>query len=337
MIGRVPAAVDNGLGSPEWQSLRNALLFTGGLFLLQQLMWPTQWTLAQAVAWRVDDAVRERILAASFEPVGIAALEDQQTLDELGEIVNPMRGLGFSPGAACAGLLALVARYLQWAVAAALLGIVFSWWAGVAAAAGALAVRIGMRSGLGRLGAFEGSYAPVRRRRDYFRELLHRPYPAKEVRIFGLLPWAQARHREQALAAVQPVWKARRRGARDAARQELHGRRRALRRQWQRLALARAMMRARPLLLVLDEPTSALDAHAEHVLFERYADSARAVAEATGGVAIFVSHRFSTVRMADLIVVVDEGKIVEQGTHEQLLAHGGLYAELFSLQAAAYG
>jgi ATP-binding cassette subfamily B protein len=97
------------------------------------------------------------------------------------------------------------------------------------------------------------------------------------------------------------------------------------------------MMRAKPLLLVLDEPTSSLDAHAEHVLFERYAASARAVAQATGGIAIFVSHRFSTVRMADRIVVVDDGRIVEQGSHEELVARDGVYAELFALQAAAYG
>ena len=107
--------------------------------------------------------------------------------------------------------------------------------------------------------------------------------------------------------------------------------------QWQKVALARAMMRERPLLLILDEPTSALDAHAEHELFERYAASARAVARATGGIALFVSHRFSTVRMADLIVVVDQGRIAELGSHDALVARGGIYAELFALQAAAYG
>jgi ATP-binding cassette subfamily B protein len=106
--------------------------------------------------------------------------------------------------------------------------------------------------------------------------------------------------------------------------------------QWQKLALARAMMRERPLLLILDEPTSALDAHAEHELFDRYAESARAVAQATGGIAIFVSHRFSTVRMADLIVVVEDGRVVESGTHEELVALDGVYCELYSLQAAAY-
>ena len=107
--------------------------------------------------------------------------------------------------------------------------------------------------------------------------------------------------------------------------------------QWQKVALARAMMRRRPLLLVLDEPTSALDAHAEHGLFQRYAETARAVARATGGIAVFVSHRFSTVRMADLIVVLDGGRIVEQGSHEELIERGGVYAELFGIQGAAYG
>ncbi len=106
--------------------------------------------------------------------------------------------------------------------------------------------------------------------------------------------------------------------------------------QWQKLALGRAMMREMPLLLVLDEPTSALDAEAEHALFERYAEGARRVGEATGGVTVLVSHRFSTVRMADLILVVADGRIVEAGPHATLMRQHGLYAELFELQASAY-
>ena len=103
--------------------------------------------------------------------------------------------------------------------------------------------------------------------------------------------------------------------------------------QWQKLALARGFMRDHPLLLVLDEPTAALDAETEHALFERYAAAARG---ADGRITILVSHRFSTVRMADLIVVLDGARLVEVGTHEDLMARGGQYAELYGIQAAAY-
>ena len=105
--------------------------------------------------------------------------------------------------------------------------------------------------------------------------------------------------------------------------------------QWQKLALARGFMRDEPLLLVLDEPTSALDAETEHALFERYAAGARS-ANDDGRITILVSHRFSTVRMADLIVVLDGAEVVEVGSHEELMAKGGSYAELYGLQAAAY-
>ncbi|HYF44975.1 MAG TPA: ABC transporter ATP-binding protein [Acidimicrobiales bacterium] len=107
--------------------------------------------------------------------------------------------------------------------------------------------------------------------------------------------------------------------------------------QWQKLALARGFMRRGPLLLVLDEPTAALDAETEHALFERYAAAARRDATAADGrITVLVSHRFSTVRMADLIVVLDGARVVEVGTHEDLVARGGQYAELYGIQAAAY-
>ena len=113
--------------------------------------------------------------------------------------------------------------------------------------------------------------------------------------------------------------------------------------QWQKLALARGFMRERPLVLVLDEPTAALDAETEHALFERYAATARggggrppAAHPPDGRITILVSHRFSTVRMADFIVVLHGSRVVEAGTHEALMAQGGHYAELYRIQAAAY-
>ena len=112
--------------------------------------------------------------------------------------------------------------------------------------------------------------------------------------------------------------------------------------QWQKLALARGFMRDHPLLLVLDEPTAALDAETEHALFERYAAAARGeLVQDTGRaddgrITVLVSHRFSTVRMADLIVVLDGARVAEVGTHDDLMAKGGQYSELYGFQAAAY-
>jgi ATP-binding cassette subfamily B protein len=107
--------------------------------------------------------------------------------------------------------------------------------------------------------------------------------------------------------------------------------------QWQKLALARGFMRDRPLLLILDEPTAALDAETEHALFDRYAAAARDPHVARDGrITILVSHRFSTVRMADLIVVLDGARLADVGTHDELMSRGGQYAQLYRIQAAAY-
>jgi ATP-binding cassette subfamily B protein len=99
--------------------------------------------------------------------------------------------------------------------------------------------------------------------------------------------------------------------------------------EWQKFALARAYMRDAQ-LLILDEPTATLDARAEFEVFQRFSELTRE------RMAILISHRFSTVRMADRILVLADGSIQEQGTHEQLLSLGGRYAELFELQAAGY-
>ena len=100
--------------------------------------------------------------------------------------------------------------------------------------------------------------------------------------------------------------------------------------EWQKVALGRAFMREDAQLLILDEPTAALDARAETEVFTRFSELSR------GRMAILISHRFSTVRMADRIVVLQDGTVIEEGTHDELVLRGGAYAELFELQAAGY-
>ena len=105
--------------------------------------------------------------------------------------------------------------------------------------------------------------------------------------------------------------------------------------QWQQLAVARGMFRGQPLLLVLDEPTASLDAETERRLFDRYVAAAKE-ARRRGSITVIISHRFSTVRAADKIVVLERGRVVEQGSHAELIRMGGLYAELYRLQSKGY-
>jgi ATP-binding cassette subfamily B protein len=106
--------------------------------------------------------------------------------------------------------------------------------------------------------------------------------------------------------------------------------------EWQKLAVARALMRRAPVLLLLDEPTANLDPRVEHALFARYQWGAGMSARKTGAITVFVSHRLSTARLADQIIVLAGGRVVEVGSHDQLVALDGVYAGLYRVQALAY-
>lgn len=107
--------------------------------------------------------------------------------------------------------------------------------------------------------------------------------------------------------------------------------------QWQKVALARSCMRPEPLLFLLDEPTASLDAPSEQAVFDSYMARSRQIAAENGSITVIVSHRFSTVAGADLILVMKEGRLIESGSHDELVAAEGAYAELFRVHADSYG
>src|SRR5690348_489166 len=114
IVGRVPGAVRHGVGSPEWRSLRNALIVAGILFVAQQMINPLQFLLGHHLAWRIEDQLRERAAIASFGPIGVAALEEPETFDTLADLADVRRGTGFGPGWSVGATLMLCSIYLQW-------------------------------------------------------------------------------------------------------------------------------------------------------------------------------------------------------------------------------
>jgi ATP-binding cassette subfamily B protein len=211
VIGDVPAAVAAGLDSPQWRDLRGLLVLAAAAFFGTQLLLPLQEYLGELIRRRVDDLARDRLLSASFAAGGVAILEDPELRDEAADAANLLRVERWTPGAACAGQLALVSRYLQTVGPAVVVSIAYAWWAGPALLAAALIIRFGYRLGLAAFGKVFRYTHDTRRRMWYFRELLLASPAAKEVRVFGLLPWVGDRYTEGALDSMTPVWKSRRR------------------------------------------------------------------------------------------------------------------------------
>ena len=562
MLGRVPAATAAGVGSGAWDSLVYAFLLAAAAFVLMQLLTPLQASFGELITRRVDGQAADRLISDSLRTPGIGPLEDQELLDDLSDSATQLE-FGFrTPGRACAGLVALIARYLQLVSLVVIIGVVFSWLAAAALFVATMLFRYGQRGGLRKYSAVFRANASIRRRNFYFRRVGLDPPAAKELRVFGLAPWVRERYRESFLEFMGPVWKERRRiylkpflvitafalivsaaalaalghsaagggiTLRDLAltfqaaiaainlgshypesdtqtqfgmmsyagmldfergvekyegstvqlepvrdpkgfpKQELNfnhvsfgyphserqvlndlelsipagkstaivglngagkttlvkllgrlyepdsgcictdevdirhfpvddwhrqigiifqdfncyelsaadnigfgsvphlGDREAIRKaardagileaierlpkgfdtplsrqyeggadlsggQWQRIAIARALfaLKGGASILVLDEPTAALDVRAEAEFFDNFVELARGVTT------ILISHRFSSVRRADGIVVLQGGRVVEKGTHEELLAAGGRYAKLFQLQAERF-
>jgi ATP-binding cassette subfamily B protein len=211
MLGRVPAATKAGVGSSAWDSLVYAFLLAAAAFVLLQLLTPLQASLGELITRRVDGKASDRLIGDALRTAGIGPLEDQELLDDLSDSADQLE-FGFrTPGRACAGLVALIARYLQLAGLIIVVGVVFSWLAAAALFIATMLFRYGQRGGLRKYSAIFRANVNLRRRNYYFRRVGLDPPAAKELRVFGLAPWVRERYRESYLEFMGPVWKERRR------------------------------------------------------------------------------------------------------------------------------
>ena len=147
-VGRVPAALAGGLGSPAWHTARTLLIAAFAALAVQHVLEPVQIALGEQLARRVDGVVQERLMTAALRGEQIATLENPAVLDDLAEATRELEAAFRTPGAALAGLVALIARYVQLTGFAVLTGVYFSWWAAIALTAVCFLFRHGQRGGL---------------------------------------------------------------------------------------------------------------------------------------------------------------------------------------------
>jgi ABC-type cobalamin/Fe3+-siderophores transport system ATPase subunit len=425
-----------------------------GSLILQNALTPAQAALGELVTRRVDSRCSRRLMAAGMYLAPIALLECREVLDELSDARSGLVERTVTPGSAVAGLLALVARYVQLLSAVIVVGYVLGPVPAVLIGVTAFLARFGNRGSLSRWSTVIQGLRGQRRKLRYVMDSGSDVATAKEMRLLGILPWFTERAGGEARRYYAPLWRDRRRiyfapflvltaviligatvvlimlgdtaahgalsvlglslavqarlyeptsgairvdgvdlreidirswqqrlavifqdyvryeldaaanislgamgRARDAAAIHaaasaaaagfLHALPRGLATplssryrggvdlsggQWQRVALARAMFAvgAGATVLILDEPTAQLDVRREVAFFDQFLHLTQ------GLTTVVISHRFSTVRRADNIVVLEDGRITEQGGHEELTRKGGSYARMFRLQARRF-
>lgn len=205
VVGQVPAAVDGGTGSAAWADLVRTFVLAAVLFLARQVLAPVQTALGVRVQRRVDGALRDRALRVALRSTSIAPMEDQATLEALTEATREFEADFRSPGASAAGLVNLVARYVQLLGFAAIVGVVVSWPAAGALFVATMVFRYGQRGGLRRYSEVWKDVVPFRRRSVYLRELAMGPEAAKEMRVFGLADWFSDEYTETTRNMLDPV------------------------------------------------------------------------------------------------------------------------------------
>ncbi|WP_214104004.1 ABC transporter ATP-binding protein [Acrocarpospora catenulata] len=211
VLGRVPAAVQAGLGSPEWDALVGVFVVAAVAFVAQQIIAPLQASLGELAARRVDGQMVEQLMAASLRTPGIGPLEDQAALDDLRVAARELEFGVQSPGQACSGLVALLARYTQLAGYAVVIGVAFSWLAAIGLVIAVMLFRYGQRGGLRKYARVRFSLGGAERKGDYLRTLAIQPAAGKEIRVFGLAGWLRDTLRGAYFDWLRPMWAERRR------------------------------------------------------------------------------------------------------------------------------
>ncbi len=213
VLGKVPAAVTGGLDSAAWRELVPVFAAAAGIFVLQQVLAPAQLSLGELLARRIDGTVVDDVMRASTRSAGIAPMEDQSVLADLRYAARELEhGLQmWGPGSACAGTLALIARYGQLAGYTVVIGVVYSWWAALALAATVLWFRNVQRGGLRRYAGVRFGLMERQNKVEYVRNLAVQAPAGKEIRVFGLANWMDGQMRSAYQAWFTPLWAARRR------------------------------------------------------------------------------------------------------------------------------
>lgn len=213
VLGKVPAAVTGGLDSAQWRELVPAFAAAASIFVLQQVLAPVQVSLGVLLARRVDATVVDDLMAASMRSSGIGPMEDQSVLADLRFAARELEfGLQmWGPGSACAGTLALIARYGQLLGFTIIIGAVYSWWAALALAATVLWFRYGQRGGLRKYAQARYALMDQENKVEYMRNLAVQAPAGKEIRIFGLVGWLSGQMGSAYHAWFGPMWDARRR------------------------------------------------------------------------------------------------------------------------------
>ncbi|HEX8303731.1 MAG TPA: ABC transporter ATP-binding protein [Jatrophihabitans sp.] len=211
MVGRVPAAVRDGSSSDAWRALLLAFTVAAVSFIGQQIVAPVRESVTELVARRVDGWVIGKVMAAATGTVGIGALENPRVVADLRTAARELESFAQSPGQACAGLVALVARYTQLLGYVAVVGVRFSWLAAAGLLIAVLLFRYGQRGGLRKYAEFRFTVYPAELKYDYLRALSVEAGAAKEIRVFGLIGWLRGLWHASYLEWLEPVWATRRR------------------------------------------------------------------------------------------------------------------------------